>query len=168
MNLYMDYVAKYHTDEVDTNFVFIKLSGENKYQPMEYPDVYSLFLKDCVKKLVYPFLLPHIDFGIPTLIRFESKAGDLKKLRSAEDGRTYKRPCRYIHIQTKKRCEKTGTAGTSMRTSAPRPLCIQTRQRSGHTSFRLPCSCGMLSIFAAVSTFNTPFISLGKRFHLSS
>ncbi|EGD50233.1 integrase [Thermoanaerobacter ethanolicus JW 200] len=28
MNLYMDYVAEYHTDEVDTNHVFIKLSGK--------------------------------------------------------------------------------------------------------------------------------------------
>ncbi|MDF2987052.1 MAG: hypothetical protein K0R50_2562 [Eubacterium sp.] len=43
MNLYINYVAEYHTDEVDTNHVFIKLSGENKYQPMAYPDVTSLF-----------------------------------------------------------------------------------------------------------------------------
>jgi site-specific recombinase XerD len=43
MNLYMDYIAEYHSDEVDTNHVFIKLSGENKYHPMEYQDVVSLF-----------------------------------------------------------------------------------------------------------------------------
>ena len=43
MNLYMDYIAEYHTDEVDTNHVFIKLSGSNKYQPMGYPEITSLF-----------------------------------------------------------------------------------------------------------------------------
>ncbi|WP_339279002.1 tyrosine-type recombinase/integrase [Paenibacillus sp. FSL W8-1187] len=45
INMYMDYIAECHTDEVDTNHVFIKLSGQNKYQPMEYPDVTSLFLR---------------------------------------------------------------------------------------------------------------------------
>ena len=43
MNDYMDYIADYHTDDVDTNHVFIKLSGSNKHQPMEYQDVVSLF-----------------------------------------------------------------------------------------------------------------------------
>jgi len=43
MNEYMDYIAEYHTDEVDTNHVFVKLSGSNKNQPMEYQDVVSLF-----------------------------------------------------------------------------------------------------------------------------
>ena len=42
-NMFIQYIADYHTDEVDTNFVFIKLSGKNKYQPMEYQDVDSLF-----------------------------------------------------------------------------------------------------------------------------
>mgnify|MGYP003390924972 FL=1 len=43
INLFIDYISEYHDDNVDTNFVFIKLAGENKYQPMEYPDVDSLF-----------------------------------------------------------------------------------------------------------------------------
>jgi integrase len=43
MNEFMDYIAEIHSDEVDTNFVFIKLSGESKYKPMEYQDVVSLF-----------------------------------------------------------------------------------------------------------------------------
>jgi integrase/recombinase XerD len=43
VNLFMDYVAEVHVDEVDTNFVFIKLSGEKKYEPMEYSCVSSLF-----------------------------------------------------------------------------------------------------------------------------
>lgn len=58
MNLYMDYIAEYHSDEVDTNHVFIKLSGENKYQPMEYHDVTSLFKRLREKTGIY--ITPHM------------------------------------------------------------------------------------------------------------
>lgn len=43
MDLYFEYIAEIHTDEVDTNHVFIKLSGGNKYHPLEYTDVVSFF-----------------------------------------------------------------------------------------------------------------------------
>ena len=61
MNFYMDYIAECHTDEVDTNHVFIKLSGENKYQPLEYQDVVSLFerLKNKTGIDVTPHILRH-------------------------------------------------------------------------------------------------------------
>ena len=61
MNEYLDYIAECHTDDVDTNHVFIKISGENKYQPMEYPDVISLFerLKNKVGFEVTPHMLRH-------------------------------------------------------------------------------------------------------------
>ena len=61
MNFYLDYIAKYHTDNVDTNHVFIKLSGENKYHPMVYPDVVSLFerLKNKTGLDVTPHMLRH-------------------------------------------------------------------------------------------------------------
>lgn len=61
MDDYMDYIAKCHSDDVDTNHVFIKLSGANKYQPMEYPDVVSLFerLKNKVGFDVTPHMLRH-------------------------------------------------------------------------------------------------------------
>lgn len=58
MNLYMDYIAEHHTDDVDTNHVFIKISGENKYQPMEYPDVYSLFKR--LRKKTEIYVTPHM------------------------------------------------------------------------------------------------------------
>lgn len=45
MNFYMDYIAEYHIDDVDTNHVLIKLLGENKYQSLEYQDVVSLFVR---------------------------------------------------------------------------------------------------------------------------
>ncbi|MHB8065475.1 MAG: tyrosine-type recombinase/integrase [Ruminiclostridium sp.] len=61
MNDYMDYIAEFHTDDVDTNHVFIKLLGGNKYQPMEYSDVVSLFerLKNKVGFDVTPHMLRH-------------------------------------------------------------------------------------------------------------
>ena len=43
MNMYLNYITEFHTDEVDTNHVFIKISGENMDYPLEYGDVASLF-----------------------------------------------------------------------------------------------------------------------------
>jgi integrase/recombinase XerD len=61
MNEFMDYIAEIHNDEVDTNFVFIKLYGINKYKPMEYQDVVSLFnrLKSKTGIEVNPHMLRH-------------------------------------------------------------------------------------------------------------
>lgn len=42
INLFFDYIAEVHTDDVDTNHVFIKLSGSNRYSPLEYSDVAAL------------------------------------------------------------------------------------------------------------------------------
>jgi len=65
INLFFEYVAEYHTDDVDTNHVFIKLSGDNKYQPLEYQDVASLFcrLRDKTGiKGVTPHVFRHTHF----------------------------------------------------------------------------------------------------------
>ncbi|WP_192875379.1 tyrosine-type recombinase/integrase [Clostridium taeniosporum] len=61
MNDFMNYIAEMHDDNVNTNFVFIKLTGINKYKPMEYQDVVSLFnrLKKKTKIDVNPHMLRH-------------------------------------------------------------------------------------------------------------
>jgi integrase/recombinase XerD len=61
INMFFDYVSQFHTDEVDTNHVFIKLSGENKNQPMEYEDVASLFRRLRAKTGIdaHPHMLRH-------------------------------------------------------------------------------------------------------------
>jgi len=61
INLYFDYIAEFHTDEVDTNHVFIKLTGENKGQPLEYTDVVSLVQRLREKTGIYftPHMLRH-------------------------------------------------------------------------------------------------------------
>ncbi|MBS4214589.1 tyrosine-type recombinase/integrase [Neobacillus rhizophilus] len=43
INLYSSYVLEYHTEDVDTDFVFIKLHRENRNQPMTYTTVNGLF-----------------------------------------------------------------------------------------------------------------------------
>lgn len=42
INLFFEYIAASHTDDVDTNHVFIKLSGVSRYSPLEYSDVAAL------------------------------------------------------------------------------------------------------------------------------
>src|SRR5437660_676177 len=43
INSILDYLVVVHTEEVETNHVFIKLHGGRVYQPLEYADVNDLF-----------------------------------------------------------------------------------------------------------------------------
>ena len=45
VNMFMEYVNIYHTSEVTTNHIFIKISGKNKNKAMEYTDVNNIFRK---------------------------------------------------------------------------------------------------------------------------
>lgn len=61
LNLYSTYILEVHTDEVDTDFVFIKLSGEDKHSPMTYTTVEGLF-KSLQRKIdfkVNPHMFRH-------------------------------------------------------------------------------------------------------------
>ena len=42
-DMFMEYIAEYHTEEVETNNIFIKLSGSNKNKPLNYTDIDNLF-----------------------------------------------------------------------------------------------------------------------------
>lgn len=61
MNMYQDYITEFHTDEVDTNHVFIKISGENRGNPLEYGDVASLFkrVSEKIRIQVNPHMFRH-------------------------------------------------------------------------------------------------------------
>ena len=41
--MFMEYINIYHTEEVETNHIFIKISGKRQYKAMEYTDVDNLF-----------------------------------------------------------------------------------------------------------------------------
>lgn len=43
VNMFMEYINLYHTEEVETNHIFIKISGKKQYQAMDYTDVDNLF-----------------------------------------------------------------------------------------------------------------------------
>ena len=55
----MEYICEYHTDDVNTNFVFIKIIGEKKNYPLTYSDVSYIF-KKLKKKTNIIDLHPHI------------------------------------------------------------------------------------------------------------
>lgn len=62
MDLFDDYMYDVLDElEIDTNFVFVKLKGENKGQPLSYQDVYSVFkrLKKKTGINIYPHLFRH-------------------------------------------------------------------------------------------------------------
>lgn len=54
----MEYICKYHTSEVETNHVFIKISGENMYRPMDYININDLFIT--LRKKTKTYVTPHI------------------------------------------------------------------------------------------------------------
>lgn len=43
VDMFMEYINIYHTEEVETNHIFIKISGKRQYKAMEYMDVDNLF-----------------------------------------------------------------------------------------------------------------------------
>ncbi|MDF0727713.1 hypothetical protein PY093_13620 [Cytobacillus sp. S13-E01] len=61
MNLFQDYLIDYHSYEIDSNYVFIILTGPNRGKPMTDGSVRSL-IKRMKKKTGIDFT-PHI-FGI--------------------------------------------------------------------------------------------------------
>ncbi len=58
VDMFMEYVDKYHTDDVDTNHVFIKISGTNKNKAMNYIDVNNVFRK--IQKNTGIYVTPHM------------------------------------------------------------------------------------------------------------
>ena len=67
MNLYDDYLYEVLDElETDTNFLFVKLKGANKGEPLEYTDVQSLFkrLKQKTGIDAHPHLLRHTHASI--------------------------------------------------------------------------------------------------------
>jgi len=58
LNFFMEYICKYHTSEVKTNHVFIKISGKNIYKPMDYININDLFIT--LRKKTKIYVTPHM------------------------------------------------------------------------------------------------------------
>lgn len=94
-DMFMEYIAEYHTEEVETNHIFIKLSGSNKYKPMNYTDVDNLFrtLKKVTGIYVTPHMLRHSSL---TLLRMVGWQPELLRIRAGHKN-IYTTLNTYIH-----------------------------------------------------------------------
>lgn len=58
VDMFMEYVNVYHTNEVTTNHLFIKISGKNKNKAMDYIDVNNIFRN--IQKKTGIYVTPHM------------------------------------------------------------------------------------------------------------
>lgn len=58
INEFLNYIILIHTDEINTNYVFIKISGKRKGFAMEYDDINALFRR--LRKKTGIFVTPHL------------------------------------------------------------------------------------------------------------
>lgn len=94
-DMFMEYIAEYHTEKVETNHIFIKLSGSNKYKPMNYTDVDNLFrtLKKKTDIYVTPHMFRHSSL---TLLRMAGWQPELLRIRAGHKN-IYTTLNTYIH-----------------------------------------------------------------------
>ncbi|NFV13742.1 tyrosine-type recombinase/integrase [Clostridium sp. FAM 1755] len=94
-DLFMEYIAEYHTEEVKTNHIFIKISGYNKYKAMNYIDVDNLFrtLKKKTEIYVTPHMFRHSSL---TVLRMAGWQPELLRVRAGHKN-IYTTMNTYIH-----------------------------------------------------------------------
>jgi len=94
-DMFMEYIAEYHTDEVETNHIFIKLSGSNKYKSMNYTDTDNLFrtLKKKTDIYVTPHMFRHSSL---TVLRMAGWQPELLRIRAGHKN-IYTTLNTYIH-----------------------------------------------------------------------
>jgi len=103
-NIFMEYISEYHTEEVKTNHVFIKISGEHKYKPMNYTDVDNLFrtLKKKTGIHVTPHMFRHTSL---TVLRMAGWEPELLRVRAGHKN-IYTTLQTYIHPSDKEITEE--------------------------------------------------------------
>lgn len=95
VDMFMEYIAEYHTEEVETNHIFIKLSGSNKYKPMNYIDVDNLFRT--LKKVTGIYVTPHMfRHSSLTVLRMAGWQPELLRIRAGHKN-IYTTLNTYIH-----------------------------------------------------------------------
>lgn len=94
-DMFMEYIAEYHTEEVETNHIFIKISGENKCKAMDYVDVDNLFrtLKKKTDIYVTPHMFRHSSL---TVLRMAGWQPELLRIRAGHKN-IYTTLNTYIH-----------------------------------------------------------------------
>lgn len=92
---FMEYIAEYHNEEVETNHIFIKISGNNKNKAMDYVDVDNLFrsLKRKTEIHVTPHMFRHSSL---TVLRMAGWQPELLRIRAGHKN-IYTTMNTYIH-----------------------------------------------------------------------
>lgn len=103
-DMFMEYIAEYHTEEVETNHVFIKIRGEHKYKPMDYVDVDNLFRKLVKKTDIHatPHIFRHSSL---TVLRMAEWQPELLRIRAGHKN-IYTTLNTYIHPSDKEITEE--------------------------------------------------------------
>lgn len=95
VDMFMEYIAEYHTEEVETNHIFIKLSGSNKFKSMNYIDVDNLFRT--LKKKTGIYVTPHMfRHSSLTVLRMAGWEPELLRIRAGHKD-IYTTMNNYIH-----------------------------------------------------------------------
>ncbi|WP_326514393.1 tyrosine-type recombinase/integrase [Clostridium intestinale] len=94
-DLFMKYIAEYHNDEVETNHIFIKISGQNRNKAMNYTDVDNLFRMLERKSGIYvtPHMFRHSSL---TVLRMAGWKPELLRIRAGHKN-IYTTLNTYIH-----------------------------------------------------------------------
>jgi integrase len=107
-DMFMKYIAEYHNEEVETNHIFIKISGNNKNKAMDYIDVDNLFRS--LKKKTGIYVTPHMfRHSSLTVLRMAGWQPELLRVRAGHKN-IYTTINTYIHPSDKditKEFEKT-------------------------------------------------------------
>ncbi|NFE75524.1 transposase [Clostridium botulinum] len=94
-DMFMEYIAEYHTEDVETNHIFIKISGDNKYKAMNYIDVDNLFR--ALKKKTGIYVTPHMfRHSSLTVLRMAGWQPELLRIRAGHKN-IYTTMNTYIH-----------------------------------------------------------------------
>ncbi|MFL0197377.1 tyrosine-type recombinase/integrase [Clostridium sp. WILCCON 0269] len=94
-DMFMEYIAEYHNEEVETNHIFIKISGDKKNKAMDYVDVDNLFRK--LKKKTGIYVTPHMfRHSSLTVLRMAGWQPELLRVRAGHKN-IYTTMNTYIH-----------------------------------------------------------------------
>ncbi|KZL89704.1 transposase [Clostridium magnum DSM 2767] len=94
-DMFMEYIAEYHNEEVETNHIFIKISGNNKNKAMHYVDVDNLFRS--LKKKTGIYVTPHMfRHSSLTVLRMAGWQPELLRVRAGHKN-IYTTMNTYIH-----------------------------------------------------------------------
>ncbi|MGL5380563.1 tyrosine-type recombinase/integrase [Clostridium sp.] len=94
-DIFMEYIAEYHTEDVETNHIFIRISGNNKNKAMTYTGVDNLFRMLNKKTGIYatPHMLRHSSL---TVLRMAGWQPELLRIRAGHKN-IYTTMNTYIH-----------------------------------------------------------------------